>query len=38
MTMVTHAMQAQLPTAQHSFSEVFTAVTNGLAFASLRRP
>ncbi len=34
MTMVSHAMKAQFPTAAHSFSDVFTAVTAGLALAS----
>ncbi len=31
---VTHAMRQHFPNAQHSFSEVFTAVTDGLAIAA----
>lgn len=34
MKLVTEAMQAQFPNAEHRFSEVFTAVTDGLALAS----
>lgn len=37
MTMVTQTMNAQFPQAVHSFAEVFTAVTDGLAIASARR-
>lgn len=36
MSMVSDAMKAKFPNAQHSFSEVFTAVTDGLALASER--
>lgn len=34
MSMVSRAMQAQFPGAVHSFSEVFTAVADGLAIAA----
>jgi hypothetical chaperone protein len=34
MTMVSDAMTAQFPNAEHTYSEVFTAVTGGLALAS----
>jgi hypothetical chaperone protein len=34
MTMVSVAMTEQFPNADHGFSEVFTAVTDGLALAS----
>ncbi|SLN36881.1 Chaperone protein DnaK [Roseovarius litorisediminis] len=37
MSMVSHTMQAQFPHAQHSFTEVFTAVTDGLAMATAGR-
>ncbi len=37
MTMVTQTMTTQFPQAQHSFSEVFTAVTDGLALASAHK-
>lgn len=36
MSMVSDTMKAQFPTACHSFSEVFTAVTDGLAIATGR--
>ncbi|PIL17758.1 hypothetical protein P775_23220 [Puniceibacterium antarcticum] len=36
MAMVPDEMKAQFPGARHSFSEVFTAVTDGLAIASSR--
>lgn len=36
MSVVTDEMKTQFPGAQHSFSEVFTAVTDGLAIASAR--
>ncbi|MFT5785288.1 MAG: putative chaperone protein [Ascidiaceihabitans sp.] len=34
LTMVSDTMKAQFPDAEHSFTEVFTAVTDGLALAS----
>lgn len=34
MSMVSDVMKLQFPTAEHSFSEVFTAVTDGLAMAA----
>jgi hypothetical chaperone protein len=34
MSMVSQAMKAQFPRAVHSFSEVFTAVADGLAMAA----
>lgn len=34
MSMVSDTMKEQFPNAQHSFTEVFTAVTDGLALAS----
>ena len=34
MSMVSDAMRAEFPNARHSFTEVFTAVTDGLAIAS----
>lgn len=34
MSMVSETMTAQFPTARHSFTEVFTAVADGLAIAS----
>ncbi|SMX31114.1 Hsp70 family protein [Actibacterium lipolyticum] len=37
MSIVSDTMKVQFPDAQHSFTEVFTAVTNGLALASARR-
>lgn len=37
MSMVSHTMQAQFPDAQHSFSEVLTAVADGLAIAAAGR-
>ena len=37
MSMVSDTMKEQFPDAQHSFTEVFTAVTDGLALASARR-
>ena len=37
MSMVSDTMKAQFPKAEHSFSEVFTAVTDGLALAAARR-
>ncbi len=37
MSMVTETMKTQFPNAEHSFTEVFTAVTDGLALASARR-
>lgn len=37
MSMVSKTMRAHLPSARHSFSEVFTAVTDGLTLASVRR-
>lgn len=36
MALVTDTMRAQFPQAEHSFSEVFTAVTDGLAIAAAR--
>lgn len=36
MSMVSDCMKEQFPAARHSFSEVFTAVTNGLAIAAGR--
>ena len=36
MAMVSDTMKAQFPKAEHSFSEVFTAVTDGLAIAAAR--
>lgn len=36
MAMVSDEMTAQFPAARHSFSDVFTAVTDGLAIASAR--
>ena len=36
MSMVSDTMRAYFPDAQHSFTEVFTAVTDGLAIASAR--
>ncbi|MEP4194754.1 MAG: Hsp70 family protein [Aliishimia sp.] len=36
MSVVSDTMKAQFPDAQHSFSEVFTAVTDGLALAAAR--
>ena len=36
LTMVSDTMKAQFPDAEHSFTEVFTAVTDGLALASVR--
>ncbi|MHA6265020.1 Hsp70 family protein [Arenibacterium sp. CAU 1754] len=36
MAMVSDTMKDQFPAARHSFSEVFTAVTDGLAIASAR--
>jgi hypothetical chaperone protein len=36
LTMVSDTMKAQFPDAEHSFTEVFTAVTDGLALASAR--
>lgn len=36
MSMVSDTMRAQFPAATHSFTEVFTAVTDGLALASAR--
>lgn len=36
MAMVSDTMKAQFPAARHSFSEVFTAVTDGLAIAAGR--
>lgn len=36
MSMVSDTMKAYFPDAQHSFTEVFTAVTDGLAIASAR--
>ncbi len=36
LTMVSDTMKAQFPAAEHSFSEVFTAVTDGLAIAAGR--
>lgn len=36
MKMVTQTMNVQFPQATHSFAEVFTAVTDGLAIASAR--
>lgn len=36
MAMVSDTMRAQFPAARHSFSEVFTAVTDGLAIAAAR--
>lgn len=37
MSMVSDTMKAQFPKAEHSFSEVFTAVTDGLALAAAPR-
>jgi hypothetical chaperone protein len=37
LTLVSDTMKTQFPAAEHSFSEVFTAVTDGLAIASGRR-
>lgn len=37
MTMVSETMTALFPNAEHSFSEVFTAVTDGLALAAGRK-
>ena len=37
MSMISETMRAQFPSARHSFTEVFTAVTDGLALASGRR-
>ncbi|SEQ90986.1 Hsp70 family protein [Thalassovita taeanensis] len=37
MSMVSNTMKEQFPNARHSFTEVFTAVTDGLALASGRR-
>ncbi len=37
MSLVPNAMKALFPSARHSFSEVFTAVTDGLAIAAGRR-
>ena len=37
MKLVSHAMIPVFPNAQHSFSEVFTAVTDGLALAAAQR-
>ena len=36
MAMVSAAMRAEFPAARHSFSEVFTAVADGLAIAAAR--
>jgi hypothetical chaperone protein len=36
LTLVSDTMKAQFPAAEHSFTEVFTAVTDGLAIASGR--
>lgn len=36
LTVVSDTVRSQLPHAQHSFSEVFTAVTDGLAIAASR--
>lgn len=36
MSMVSDAMKAEFPKAEHSFTEVFTAVTDGLAIAAAR--
>ncbi|MEP5383267.1 MAG: Hsp70 family protein [Shimia thalassica] len=36
MSMVSEAMKKEFPSADHSFTEVFTAVTDGLAIASAR--
>ena len=36
LTLVSDTMKTQFPAAEHSFSEVFTAVTDGLAIASGR--
>ena len=36
MSMVSDTMKAQFPDARHSFANVFTAVTDGLAIASMR--
>jgi len=36
MSMVSDTMQAQFPAAEHAFSNVFTAVTDGLAIAAAR--
>jgi hypothetical chaperone protein len=36
LTMVSDTMKADFPEAEHSFTEVFTAVTDGLALASAR--
>lgn len=36
MSMVSDTLRAHFPGAQHSFTEVFTAVTNGLVLASAR--
>jgi hypothetical chaperone protein len=36
LTLVSDTMKAQFPEAEHSFTEVFTAVTDGLAIASGR--
>lgn len=36
LSMVSDTMKAQFPSAEHSFTEVFTAVTDGLAIASGR--
>lgn len=36
LTLVSDTMKAQFPDAEHSFTEVFTAVTDGLAIASGR--
>lgn len=36
MSMVTTTMQGQLPNAEHSFANVFTAVADGLAIAAAR--
>ena len=36
LTLVSETMKAQFPEAEHSFTEVFTAVTDGLAIASGR--
>ncbi|MEO9517577.1 MAG: Hsp70 family protein [Paracoccaceae bacterium] len=37
MKMVTHTMNTRFPKAQHSFSEVFSAVADGLALAPTQR-
>lgn len=37
MSMVSDVMKAQFPDARHSFANVFTAVTDGLAIASAKR-